>query len=211
MRNLLAGNAGKFIFGLILTLLIAMPAAAGILIDDFNAARSYPPCCGEYGAYYSFMSNILQNGSGTLIIGGTASDNGGFYRDQRGPVLWNLTAQSNLVVWAKTIDGNQATNFYIVFRDANLNRIRFAFAFSNLSSSNFTMVSKPLLSPDWADVEGNLPFDYTKITSMDLYGEFTEDDNPLRLELDSIQTQGPTVTGMLRMDSWTTNGALVLF
>jgi hypothetical protein len=96
----IGGRAGKFIFGCVLTLLISMPASAGILIDDFNAARSYPPCCGEYGAYYSFESNVVQNGSGTLVIGGSASDNGGFYRDQQGPVLWNFTAQSNLVLVA---------------------------------------------------------------------------------------------------------------
>jgi hypothetical protein len=195
-----------------LCLLFVRAAAAGILIDDFNAARSYPPCCGEYGAYYSFTSNILQNGSGTLVVGGTASDNGGFYRDQQGSVLWNFTAQSNLVLAAKVIAGNTATNFYVVFRDAAGKRLLYAYAFADLNSTNFTTITKPLFAPDWVEMqEGEPPFDYTRIISMDLYGEFTEDDNPLRLELDSIQTQGPTVTGMLHMDYWTTNGALVLY
>jgi hypothetical protein len=201
----------KISLGLMLFLLMPICASAGILIDDFNAARAYPPCCGEYGAYYSFESNVVQNGSGTLVINGTASDNGGFYRDQQGAVLWNFTAQSNLVLAAKVLAGNTATSFYVVFRDVNGKRLLYTFAFADLNSTNFTSITKSVFAPDWVESqEGEPPFDYTRIISMDLYGEFTEDDNPLRLELDSIQTQGPTVTGMLHMDYWTTNGALVL-
>jgi hypothetical protein len=99
----------------------------------------------------------------------------------------------------------------VVFRDVAGKRLLYTFAFADLNSTNFTSITKPVFAPDWVETqEGEPPFDYTRIISMDLYGEFTEDDNPLRLELDSIQTQGPTVTGMLHIDYWTTNGALAL-
>jgi hypothetical protein len=194
MRNLgLAISTAKFTVSLVLAHFLVWPVSAGIILDDFNITRPYPPCCGEYGANFSFESNVVQNGSGTLVIGGTARDNGGFYHDQKGKVLWDFTGQSNLIVRAKVLAGNEAENFIVVFRDANQKRMLFKFPFSILNSNNFTALSKPLFTPDWTDADASQPFDYARIISMDLMGEFTQVDLPFRLELDSIEVQEHSV------------------
>jgi hypothetical protein len=175
--------------GLIVAFLYIWYGSGGIVLDDFNVARAYPPCCGEYGAYYSFEKNIVQNGSGTLVISGSANDSGGFYRDQKGKVLWDLSGYSKIVVRAKVLAGNEAEDFMVVFRDANQKRMFWKFPFSALTSNKFTALSKPLKDPDWTDGDANNPFDYARIISMDVYGNFTEVALPFRLELDSIEVK----------------------
>ena len=197
--------------GLLALLSFELSALAGVLVEDFNSNRDYPPCCGAYGTYYSFESNVFQFATnGSVIIGGSATDNGGIYHDEGGLVLWNFTGQTNLLVRAKVRTGNQTTNFAVLFRDANLKSILFSVPFSTLNTTNYTTISKELTGPDWTDATTSVPFDFSQIVSWDIYGEFTDDEQPFRLEVDSLSLTGPTVTGTLQMRYEVVNRTLVL-
>jgi hypothetical protein len=43
-----------------LLLLVGMSVAGDVVIDDFNTSQNYPECCGAYGAYDSFVGNVVQ-------------------------------------------------------------------------------------------------------------------------------------------------------
>lgn len=163
---------------------------ADIVIDDFNTNRTYAPCCGEYGTYDSFTNNITQSGGGTLAIGGNATDNGGFYREGFGNVLWNFTGPTNLVLSLRARAGNTATNLLVTFRDVFGVSIMFRFSLAGLSTNSFTNLIKTLRTPDWTN---DHQFAYSHVSSLDVYGEYAASDNALRVELDSLIAVGPVL------------------
>ena len=162
---------------------------ADVMIDDFNASRSYGTCCNEFGTYLSFETNLTQNGnSGTVVISGSATDNGGFYRDLGGAVLWNITSQTNLTVKAKRLNGNNSSNCWVILRDIQNRSAGYAFPISAFPTNSFGTQSIPLSSPTWVDPQG---FNYSFITALDVNGGITDDDLPFRIELDEIKLAGP--------------------
>jgi hypothetical protein len=188
----------------------AGPLLADVLIDDFNAARAYPPCCDEYGTYMSFDSNVTQDGvTGTLIIAGTASDNGGCYREGFQRALWDLSGQTGLRLVARLRPGNEAAALRVAFRDSLNRYLVFDFPLDGLNTNTMTTLTRNLAAPDWVDPGGFL---HDSVVAVDFQGLFTQEDKPLRVELDELLITGPNVI-KLRYEvadgnlllRWTTN------
>lgn len=130
-----------------------------------------------------------------------------FYHDKGGPVLWDFTAQTNLVLRARLRSGNEATNLRVMFRDTSMRRLLFLFPFDQLNTTNFVTLIKPLTRPDWKDEE---PFDLSQVISWDIYGDFSAEEQAMRFEVDSLAVEGPTVTGCLSMRYEIVNGTIIL-
>ena len=201
-------NIRKFFFS-VGAIVLTITTRADVLIDNFNAQRAYPPCCdsfatNQFGTYLSFESNVTQNGSsGTLRIDGTGSDNGGFYRDSGGTVLWNFTAQTNLLLTAKRLPGNTASNCWIVFRDINSRSVAYSFRLASFPTNAFGTLTNSLSTPAWGDGNG---CDLAYIVAVDVHGGMTDEDLSFQLEIDEIKAAGPAVTnGPAIMWSFETN------
>src|ERR1041385_2376727 len=126
----------------------AVLARADVLIDDFNSTRTYGACCGEFGAYDSFLTNVTQNGSGSVVVAGTALNEGGFYHGSPASALWDLSSQTGLVVTVRAGVGNHTGHFWIFFQDTSTRRLAF---YLPLNTTNFTTLTKSLAQPDFAD------------------------------------------------------------
>jgi hypothetical protein len=191
---------------------VSIVSNADSLIDDFNSARTYGVCCGEFGAYGGFVSNVTQTGSGTVVVAGTAVNEGGFYHAGLGTILWDFSTQTGLVVRVRAGAANQTSLFWIFFQDLYSRRLAFSFPLNN---TNFTTLSKNLTEPDFAD-EG---FSLWSVVSVDVCGDYNQTNTTvLQLELDEINVLGPPVEPRIRISSagtnvvltWRTNSEAVL-
>jgi hypothetical protein len=170
----------------VLAVLISLTIKANLVVEDFNASRTYSAdCCPEYGSYLSFETNMVQNGSGTLVV--QATDNGGFYHEKTGYILWNITGQTNLVLTARRLPTNQASNCVVVLRDFSDRYIAYNFPMLSFATNSFTSVAKNILTPDW---QGAASFDFSAIISLDVHGGFTDDDLPFAMEFDNLAALG---------------------
>lgn len=180
------------ILALILSLTLPTVSSRGdVVIDNFNASRTYAACCGEYGTYDSFTNNVTQNGGGTLAISGAATEGGGLYREGFGNSLWNFLGPTNLGLTLRSLPGNTTTNLNVSFRDLWGGAILFTFSWNTLGSNSFTNITKTLHSPDWTNAQ---PFEYGYVKSVDLFGSYGTANSTLRLELDSLSAIGPVLT-----------------
>jgi hypothetical protein len=175
------------------------PLWADVLIEDFATGHGYPACCGEYGSYDSFVGNIAQNSTNSpLLITGTATDNGGFYHEGFGHVLWDFSGQTNLTILARAVPGNEALGLQVVLRDWADRMLLYNLSLSTLTTNETVPLTASLTSPDWIWGDG---FDLSAITSIDVMGDYSDDERPLRIEIHGIAAIGPsTVRPRLRVE-----------
>jgi hypothetical protein len=162
---------------------------ADVVIDNFTAPREYLPCCEAFSAYDSFLGNIVQSTTnGTISIIGDATDFGGFFQEGYGQVLWDLSGQTNLTLQIRALPGNEAQGLQIVLCDSSKRLRLYNFSLCSLTNTNFTALSASLAEPFWAN---DTNFNFGAITSLDVMGDYSGEDRPLRLELNGIGAAGP--------------------
>ena len=148
-----------------LCIFIIYSAKADMVLEDFNTARVYSTNLDSYGAYLAFEGNTFQAGDGVLTV--QATDNGGFYHEGFGSILWNLTAKTNLMLTACRLPDNQASNCVVVLRDLSGNYASYSFPMLSFATNALTSISKYLLTPDW-QTDGT--FDFSSVAALDVHG-----------------------------------------
>lgn len=188
---------------------------APVLIDNFNAARAWPVgFATEYGTYDSFDGQVVQDGGGTLVIGGAANEQGGLYRDRGGDTLYNLTGRTQIEVTAKISLDNAADTFIVAMADADGTEFYYSFATSGLNNATFTTLAHDLSKPDSIPSAGDDGMlDLANIVSFNIRGDYSSN-AALRLVLDNLQVGGQDqldVTGTVNLSAAALAGSVLGF
>lgn len=210
----------KILFPILSALLVSiLTLSADIMLDDFNASRSYPIYGGVFGTYDSFTNGVTQSGGGVLAVNTAITEGGGLYHDGLTNRLWNFYGETGLVVRAKALTNNTAGKFFVLFQDSLERKISFEFPFSSLNATEFVTLNRDLTAPDFFD--GG--FNVHEIQSMDIHADYDDASGPLfGLELDYVQTIGPSnvysgprltivASGTNAVLSWPTNSPAGIF
>ena len=195
--------------------------SGSVSLFNFNAALNYPnsalplnPVGGvtsnPNGAVNQWFGNVLQDGSGSLVVAGAATNGQGFdylFGTNNTPIgggqyqlnPTDLSGLTTLDVVAKKTVANQSSAFAVGLMDIRGNIRLYPFSFADLNTASFTTLRVNLLSPGTNELitvflGPDSHLDLTKIVGFVIAGDEgvvnTNQNVPFGLIVDDISASG---------------------